>query len=94
MIAPASRIYLSVFAFILLSTLVACFPFHRASSAHCKHESCGKCPLYADTNAADKVRVRNAAKKAARSVKRKVRVDVDAMLKDPPAAANSHGRRR
>ena len=63
------------------------FAFHsHGISPHCQHESCNKCPLYYDTNEADKVRVRDAAKKAARTVKDKVHVDVDAMLKDPPPA--------
>mmetsp|Transcript_43353 Transcript_43353/g.79340 ORF Transcript_43353/g.79340 Transcript_43353/m.79340 type:complete len:515 (+) Transcript_43353:266-1810(+) len=59
---------------------------HFCQTPHCQHKSCNKCPLYYDTNEADKVRVRDAAKKAARTVKDKVHVDVDAMLKDPPSA--------
>lgn len=58
------------------------FPFWNYSCT----KSCNKCPLYADTSADDKTRIRNAAKKAARKVKNKVRVDVNAMLKDPPGA--------
>mmetsp|Transcript_26149 Transcript_26149/g.55601 ORF Transcript_26149/g.55601 Transcript_26149/m.55601 type:complete len:499 (-) Transcript_26149:62-1558(-) len=57
---------------------------HFCQTPHCNHKTCGLCPLYADMNAADKVRVRDAAKKAAQSVKGNVQVDVNAMLKDPP----------
>lgn len=65
---------------------------HFCQTPHCKHQSCNKCPLYADTTHADKTRVTNAAKKAARSVRKNVKVDVDSMLKDPPPA--QFGRKR
>ena len=59
-------------------------------SPHCQHQSCNLCPLYADTTAADKVRVTNAAKKAARQVRKDVNVDVDALLKDPGLGGKKH----
>ncbi|KAL3773663.1 hypothetical protein ACHAW5_007953 [Stephanodiscus triporus] len=58
---------------------------HFCQTPHCRHQSCKKCPLYADTSAADKVKVANAAKKAAKNIK----VDVDSLLKDPPPARTS-----
>ena len=65
---------------------------HFCQTPHCKHKTCNLCPLYADTSEADKARVTNAAKKAARSVRKNVKVDVNAMLKDPPPAP--FGRKR
>jgi len=57
---------------------------HFCQTPHCEHKKCGMCPLYADTNDDDTKRIKNAAKKAARlQRKNKVRVDVDAMLKNP-----------
>jgi len=60
---------------------------HFCQTPHCNHSKCNKCPLYVDTTQADKVKVANAAKKAARSVRKNVKVDVNAMLKDPPPPA-------
>lgn len=57
---------------------------------HCQHKSCNKCPLYVDTTEADKAKVINAAKDAAKSVSTKANVDVDSLVKglspskDPP----------
>jgi hypothetical protein len=42
--------------------------------------------LYLDTSVTDKVKVTNAAKKAAKSVLKTANVDVDSLLKDPPPA--------
>lgn len=57
---------------------------HFCQTPHCDHKRCGMCPLYADTNADDMKRIRNAAKKTARlQRKNRVLVDVDAMLKNP-----------
>ena len=49
--------------------------------AHCQHKSCNKCPLHVDTTDADKVKVINAAKEAATSVAKNVKVDVDTLVK-------------
>lgn len=53
----------------------------------CCTKSCKKCPLFADTSADDKTRIRSAAETVATKVENKVKVDVNAMLKDPPVAA-------
>jgi hypothetical protein len=45
-------------------------------------------------SAADKVKVANAAKEAARAVIKTVRVDVESMLKDPPPKASLPKRHR
>ena len=65
---------------------------HFCQTPHCNHSKCNKCPLYVDTTAADKTKVANAARKAARSVRKSVKVDVNAMLKDPPPPAPSRKR--
>ncbi|KAL7532515.1 hypothetical protein ACHAXR_004680 [Thalassiosira sp. AJA248-18] len=59
---------------------------HFCQTPHCQHKTCKKCPLYADTSQIDKARVKNAAQKAARSVRKtNANVDVNSMLKEPPA---------
>ncbi|KAL9179630.1 hypothetical protein ACHAXT_008920 [Thalassiosira profunda] len=68
---------------------------HFCQTPFCNHQSCNKCPLYADTTEQDKVRMRNAGKKAARSMRKHgVRVDVEGMLKDPPPGPAQFGRKR
>jgi hypothetical protein len=77
----------NILAFFYLTPYIIARP-------HCPHQSCKKCPLYADTSAADKVKVANAAKKAARAVMKTVHVDVDSLLKEPPPIASSFKKHR
>ena len=84
LIRPSSFIFL----------IILCIPFWICSP-HCKHATCGKCPLYADTSASDAMRIANAAKEAAQSVLQTeaVKVDVQSLLKGPPPLHPHRGRK-
>lgn len=68
---------------------------HFCQAPHCTHESCNKCRLYSDTEKNDEVAMRTAGISAANEVQAKiaeiaskhVNIDVESILKKPPAQA-------
>lgn len=52
---------------------------------HCNHKKCGKCVLYTNADEDDERAMREAGFEAAATVAESVKIDVNGILKKPPA---------